>query len=445
MFENLTPRERKLVYATMGLVPLALIFVGVFSFINKVNTNNDRSMALITNIDTETERLHAALKANRRRVYYNSVSMPPNLNAASNEYGVWVKRLLSDLDMEIGGFQPRDAGVLKHEKKVLGKKKMFTVTTKGNLNQLTEFLSRFYSVDLLHRINSLKITPQNEIVGNNKKIRSGILSLSITIEVLALNEADERSEFTKQYRELAREAEEYQNKIVHRNIFGPANNSPVLSARPSSSYLEEREIKISVSAKDADETDLLSFELLETGGIEGDAQLVHAKPEDRRAQLVIPAQKPGEYTAKMKVVDNGFPPKEMIIDVPFKVREKPEPPPVAKKDPPPPPPPPYKNAKQAIVGSMLRGADGLWEVWIDVRLTGKLHKVKEGESFDVDERTWTIKSIASDKIVINVDDKLLTYFEGDVLSEPRSEEASDPASTNVKKSDLPPVPTDATG
>jgi hypothetical protein len=441
MFEKLTPREKKLVYATAWLVPISVIFCAIFWYTTKKAENFEQWKALSSNIKEEVQRQKDAALANRRKIYYNSVSMPVDVNRASNDYQVWLKMQLSELDMDVKSLQASEGGNLKDDQRMIGRLKNFSLATAGKLDQVTEFLHRFYSVDLLHRIKSLKVVPQTEIVGNDKKVRSGLLSVSITIELLSLADADDRVEFTDKLRELNRTKEEYLGKIVRRNIFGPANNTPTISARPSSSYYSDKSATISVSGADADDNDQLNFEIVDKGTVAGELKLVH-KAGDRRAQLVVPPQKADKYVVRVKIADNGFPPKESFKDITVNFKDKPPKKIVTTKAPPTPPPaPPFINAKQTKITAIVQNRDGSRNVWLTVRTTGEKFRLKEGETFDLDERKWIVESVQREQVVLGVDGKLKTFFDGDFLGEPRLERDNPKVTPAAKiQSDLPPLP-----
>ncbi len=246
-----------------------------------------------------------------------------------------------------------------------------------------------------------------------------------------------------------RTKEEYQQAILRRNIFGPANNTPVISARPSPSYNSASDARISVSGKDADERDELKFELVDSA-VEG-AKL-EMEPGSRTARLVVPGQKEGKYNFKIRVWDNGFPSKENFEEVSVAFRD---PPPPKEDGPPPPPPPPFEHAKETRITAIVKDKAGDWLVWIKVRTTGDRHKLRVGESFDLDKRTWLVESITPDEAVIRVDNKLLTFQPTDAFVNPRNEVELAPAEavgaesseTNTSKkteSDAPPKPGTAT-
>lgn len=418
MFENLTPRERILSLAVLTLVPIGLLFMGVFWFIGKYNDNNMQIVGLTDQVNSEESKMLAAKKANIRRNYYRSISLPSDIVDASNDYQTWLLKLVRDeIKMSKNSIKPQASADLRVSNKTIGRTKQFTLLVDADLQQFTDFLTRFYSVDLLHRISSIKINPISMGAAGGKKLRTGKLSLSITIEVVSLVDADISRDFTQQFRKLNRTAEEYQTAILRRNIFGPANNLPTIAARPSSSYTSDTDIKVSVSGNDLDENDLLKFELAESS-IEG-AKLIQSDEKDRRASLEIPGQPEGKYEFKILVRDNGFPAKqtEEVVSVTFKNR-----PPKSQpaKDP---EKPPFKHATQTRITSIVKDKSDHWFVWIKVRTTGESYQLQVNESFELDGKQWTVRSIEPSRAIIEVESQLLTFRPTDPFDQPRASEA----------------------
>ena len=258
----MTARERVLAIAVGALVPISIAFVAVFWFIGKYSDNNSEVMGLTQQVSAEKEKTTLAIKANQRRIYYRSVSLPANLVDASNDYQTWLKRLVRDqIKMDFKSVTPRDGGDLRYKNKLIGRTKTFTLLATADLQQLSQFLYEFYTMDLLHRINSIKVIPLTTGTGNEKRVRSGKLSLIITIEAVAMVDADEEREFTKCFCELPLTKEQYEEALLRRNIFGPANNTPTVAAKPSSSYVSGSNINVSISGADADKNDLLFLPL----------------------------------------------------------------------------------------------------------------------------------------------------------------------------------------
>ena len=415
-FEKMTPREQKLAIAVLCLVPAALLFMSVFWVIGKYGENNQEFMSLSAALSSEEDRELSAIKAERRRNYYNSVSLSPRFVDAGNDYLIWLKTLLNDTNLNYKTFNSRNAGEIRQNNQVIGEKKKFSFTATGKLDEVTEFLTRFYSVDTLHRINSMKITPGNESGGKNKKVRTGKLSVNFVIEIAALSTAEDNPEFAKNVRVLARDKADYRAAILRRNIFGPANNIPTISARPSSSYTSMSDARITVTGKDADDNDKLSFEVVESD-VEG-AELA-ASSGKRSTRLTVPGQKAGTYNVKLRVTDSGFPPKESFADVKVTFKDK-----VVKKKEEPKPKKAFIHAKETRITGITRLRDGNWQVWIKVRTTGEKYKLLVGESFELDKHDWVVESIQPHSAVFLVDGKQLKFNDRVTFDKPLGEEES---------------------
>ena len=260
MFDKLTPREKVLVYVVGTIVPIALVAVVGLWFINSLSQNDIDRAAVAKKISDEEYKMAIAKKADRRRAYYESISLPADIEAASNNYLAWLKGLVrDDLKLRLKMLTPNDSTPLKVETKVVGERKSYTLAMDGTLNDLTQFLRNFYRVELLHRINSLKITPQNETVGSKQKIRNGVLSIVAKIEVLSLTSSmtgpdfiDELKRELKIETEWSKELDSIASTVVRRDIFGPPNNEPTVTARPSRSYTSMKDVSVSLSAKDSE-------------------------------------------------------------------------------------------------------------------------------------------------------------------------------------------------
>lgn len=418
MFDKLTPREKVLVYVVGTIVPIALVAVVGLWFINSLSQNDIDRAAVAKKISDEEYKMAIAKKADRRRAYYESISLPADIEAASNNYLAWLKGLVrDDLKLRLKMLTPNDSTPLKVETKVVGERKSYTLAMDGTLNDLTQFLRYFYRVELLHRINSLKITPQNETVGSKQKIRNGVLSIVAKIEVLSLTSSmtgpdfiDELKRELKIENEWSKELDSIASTVVRRDIFGPPNNEPTVTARPSRSYTSMKDVSVSLSAKDADDEDLLKFEFVSCDKPIENVKIV-AKEGDRSGKLVIPGQKAGSYNFVVKVLDNGFPAKwtEETVRVVFKDEEPKVVKPVEK------PAPAFLNAKETRITAIVRDRQGDWEVWVNVRTTGERFKLKQGESFELDKKEWFVDEIRSDEAVFRVENSQFTVGPSEVF------------------------------
>ena len=86
----------------------------------------------------------------------------------------------------------------------------------------------FYHADYLHRIRRVDMQP----------IDSNILSLSVTVEALALSDAPARQPLseTRVSRLVRSDLDEYVSTIAYRNPFGPANKGPSIAAMGTKTF-----------------------------------------------------------------------------------------------------------------------------------------------------------------------------------------------------------------
>ena len=399
MFENLSQREKILAALVGSLVPLALLVMITIWFFGQQKDRSTKIDALNTQIKAEQQRVTEALNANERRLYYRSVSLPSNFKDSGNAYQQWLKHLVrDDVGMVFKSITQDSPSKIKFNGNVIGQAKSFTVLATTNLEQLVDFLTKFYQLDLLHRINSLNLVPKT--VGS-----SGELSLTAKVEVLSLVDAaaDEDGKFIEQFRKLELTADDYRNAIVNRNIFGPANNSPTLTVSNNGNYYSDKDLKIKISAKDADNNQNLIFSLVDPP-IES-ATLEQKNPSDKRVFLKAPPQPAGNYTFKVRVTDDGFPPKSFEQEFKITVKEK-----VASKTPTKKPTKPdFKNSKETRITAIVKDRSGTWEVWINVRLKGEKHKLKVGQSFKLDGAKWEVTSIKPNRATFTVDGATKTF------------------------------------
>ncbi len=109
-----------------------------------------------------------------------------------------------------------------------------------------------------------------------------------------------------------------------------------------------------------------------------------------------------------------------------------------------PEPPPKKrflHAKETRITGIVNDIANQWIIWIKVRTTGERFKLQTGDSFELDEKTWTVRSIDADQAVLEVGDRLLTFRPADPFDTPRdsqditkSAETSEKVKADVEKS-----------
>lgn len=309
----MSQRERILAVLLSALVPITLSSVAVFWFIQKYGDNEMRIVQLIDQVGEQEKKITQSRKAMKRLGYYQTVSLPGDFVSSSTRYQQWLRDLARDKGLKGNSISPQAAQPIRYQAKEIGKSQLLKLRSEGGLEEVISFLYQFYSLDTLHRVKQLKISPESTIV-KGTRVLTGSMTLLMDIELIVLNEADDSFDFQTATRELPRSQNEFREAIVNRNIFGPPNNTPLVKVSPSSSYASDSEVKITLRGEDADKNDSLEFALLSSAL--GGARL-EPKPDSREATLILPPSTQGTYEVKVGVKDNGFPPKES--DSSFKV------------------------------------------------------------------------------------------------------------------------------
>ena len=422
MFENMKRSEKIMAGALACLVPIGLVFMFFYWYTEEYRVRKNKISNLDRQIQQEQFRKLDAINANlRRNYYYRPKSMPADVARAKVSYRDWLTKSVSRSGMSWPTITATRESKLRLKSGVtsrfsqdyVAKKLGYQVTTSGTLDELIKFCYAFESVDLLHNISGLKITP---VTKNDTP--TGEHRLLISIDVLSLADADEKREFlvTKDNPQI--ELADYEEPILKRNIFGLANNPPTLSLRNKNFDVGE-DFSFTVTGGRDPDKDELTYELIDNGGLDG----LELDTSGKSPKLVGVAKELGEYTVLMKVTDSGYPQKSVEDDFKItveepKVVEKKE----KKKDP---PPPPFVNAtktKIKRISSRRSGnAEPVFTVKIDAMTLGQKFELSQGGKFELDDKIWVVKGIDIHTLTLEVDGKELQYEQGDFLSEPRVE------------------------
>ena len=413
MIENMTQREKTLAGVTAGSLIVALLFGMFFWFLNSYNDNVAVLQGLDSRISDQENLTLQGVQAATRKRYYIETSPTNRISDARNQYIAWLKKTFREnIGVNLTGVDPGRNLTLKSDSKVVAEQMLFTIRPSVTLKQLVEFLNAFYSVDTLHRIKLLKLTPKTQSAGK-KRTRTGLLSTQIQIEVLVLKDGVKRDQFATVYRDAGIPIEKAMETIVRRDVFGAANNSPTLKVNKSSSYTSGKSVSINVTASDADEEDVLSMEL-----IQSEVEEAKLKPDakGKKAKLMIPGQPAGKYEFVIRVTDDGLPAKstEQKVQLTFKDPRKPTPPK--------PKPPPVKMALETRITGNLKNADGSWCVLIKSRMDGQSYRLTKGESFELDKREWEVTDITRDSATFSVEGQEVELQRGVAFSEVQLED-----------------------
>ena len=306
----------------------------------------------------QEEDVALGLRAAEELAEFEDVALPWDGELAQRLYQAW---LLDVLDKQVG-FQSADVatGVPKIDKFFMTHQ--FTVTCKGDVEQLTKFLHSFYSADILHYFDSINIRQMRE---------SRDLSLTFNVRAVALPNSPERVKLTPKpadYRNLA-QVDDYIRSIAYRNPFGFKNNGPKISLSSTRIRLPLNEsLTLSPSATDSDKGDKVRFH----ADLE---ELPNARLDENTGRISWKPDELGKRELTIYATDNGFPPTTSAVDVtveivePEKVVETPK-------------PLGFDTAKLAVVSAIIRSR-GKPQVWVSVRANGQLLKLGVGDKFEV--------------------------------------------------------------
>ena len=240
------------------------------------------------------------------------------------------------------------------------------VSGKGTLAQLTEFLHRFYGTNLTHQVRSLDIKPID---------KSRQLEIFVGVEAIVVDGAEETETLNPQPSALAdqRPLESYLDTILNRNLFGPANRPPTLSSVRSQRTYPGESLPVSLKADDPDELDRISFRLADDA------------PQncsiDDSGKLRFKSDEIGSYEITVIASDDGLPPKSASTTFTVEVTKRPA---VAvRPNPPAPKPKPYFEDAEFAVVTAITEVNGQRELWLNVRTSGEIMKLNEGDRFEV--------------------------------------------------------------
>jgi hypothetical protein len=390
----MSQRERTLAIAVGALV----VLIGGFWVFRKVEAGfslREQTLNRLRSEKSQRERLITSGKlAEQRLERYLERSLPPDPALTERLYLDWLVKSVNDLGFTEPKVNPISGGL--RSKTDAFQAKAFTVSGVGSLEQLTRFLHQFYSVDYLHRIKALAVTPRD----------SKILGFNMTVEALSLADAPERDalHLPPSQRLASGDVEAYLDAICGRNMFGPPNMPPRLTVAGQPAQTN-RAVTIAPSASDPDQGDRLtySWESEDIDGAQFDAQT---------GRLTwIPTQ-PGEYEVTITVHDDGVPSRTSESQVKISVTDPPQPvaAPVAENK------PPYDQVQFTYLTGFIE-SNGEPMVWMIDRRTNKHYWLREGEKFQVGTFEGQVKQIGNMEVEFEWYNRQAVVTLGDNLAE----------------------------
>jgi hypothetical protein len=220
---KLSKREKRLavVVGVVGLLAAVILLWQLgFAGESSLGELQSRYDALSVKVETRKKDLEKAKRESRKLAEWQRRSLPSKVEIGRTLYQNWLRETVDKAKFR-GTNINTDDGQSRHG---IYEELKYTVKAQATLPQLTQFLYDFYRAGHLHKISNLQITPLE---------KSGDLDLNITIQALALANADHSDKLTTEpgNRLQKKTFDEYGKIIADRNIFAaytpPKPEAPV--------------------------------------------------------------------------------------------------------------------------------------------------------------------------------------------------------------------------
>lgn len=394
-------REKKLLLFLLVAVVLGTVLTGTKSYLSYLSElKSDLSAA-------EQDRQLYEANQTAAEIYeltvddYEQMSLGKDHNHALASYKAWLINLLeTDLglkDVRITNEPTREIDGKYH-------RHTFGINCESDLKTLTEFLYRFETKKLLHRIKDLAVSP----TGYDQ------LQIRIVIEAISLPAAEEQVDIAAIEHDKSlvdHSHEDYWKRISNRNFFGPENKTPTFTPPPIAATVGETESRTLSASAGVNEQNLqnVSYSLV------ADTVPANVKASITGNRLIVSSDEIGRYQFDINVTDTGLPAKTVTKTVAVTISEKPKPrPPTVRPEPP--KPPVFNVAQLAYFTSTVQINDRI-EVWIHRRDQGQIVKLPIGANIEIGDVKGKIHAVNQRYLtIITPEQELLEIKAGKALS-----------------------------
>ncbi len=205
----MTQREKVL----MGAVAASAVLWAGTGALARYRTAVDRNEGIAAKAATELDDAEFAVmrgeKAKRRLIDWAKRSMPIDPNVAKSRYQDWVRKELAAAGLTIESLADR---TLNRRTTHYGELSL-EARASGTLDQLTDFLYKFYAAPHLHRISAATVTPSE----NGAK-----LAVVLGVDALILPDSDRKTDLPKgDELKLPHTKDAFKTSLTGRNVFAP--------------------------------------------------------------------------------------------------------------------------------------------------------------------------------------------------------------------------------
>jgi hypothetical protein len=382
----MSQREKMLALVVGGLMLLVVGYFGYTTYSGWLVTLRTEIGTLETQVSDKDAQVTRGLFAAKRLKELQARSLPADAEVARSLYTAW---LLDLAEKQVKLTSPLVTPGVVTPTRNSYRRLAFTVSGRGTLEQLTRLLCAFYDAGYLHQIRSLGVKQVPE---------SRLLEISLAVEALVLDGAAPASELAavKSQQFAKQPIDETVQKILNRNVFGPANRPPSLARVSSQKVDADKTLSVKLQASDPDKDDKLSFRL--GPGAPKGAEVSSV------GELKFRSKDKGSFQVAVVVSDNGLPVKTATQTVSIEV-------PPAEK-----PKPRFEDGKFTFVTAIVEVA-GERELWLTVRTSGEVLKLNEGDKFEVEKLKAVVERIGLTEIEVSSLGERRKFTIGDNLAE----------------------------
>lgn len=357
-------RQRMMMIAIAAIVAMAIGLYALVQFDESLTTKEQQLAQLRQSVGAQDRKLSKGRKAAAKLKRWRARSLPSGVELARSLYLNWLRDAVQSSGLSDVDLKSTSRSVGRQSRKASYRALSYTLSARGDMEQLTQFLYSFYRRDHLHKIHTMSITPDEKAAG---------FRFNFTISALVLPGADrdDRLSDAVSGRLAHDDVKQYQKVIAQRNLFGPFNHPPELSSIGDKTAYQESRLSFTVRASDDDEGQKRSFSL-------GDDAPSGARISSSGSFTWI-ADKSTELTTyefTVIVRDNGLPAKEDTATVRVTV-EPPRPDRVVER-----PNPTFDEGKLTSIMGWTESR-GRRQVWLLVRTTGETLILAVGDQFTV--------------------------------------------------------------
>ncbi len=373
----MTQRERILTIAVGGVLLLLTLQWGFNRFRDARSQRDIQIGRLESELQTAEGIQRMGLMATDRMAGFISRSLPSNGDEAVNAYMEWLYTL-----MEASGVSGTDVKSLNSTASGdLYRAYTYRVSANGDLEEMVWLLHAFHRTDYLHRIRSLTVKP---VRGSDQ------LTLSMTIEVLSMNEAAEKQPAPAEPSPMVDDdVDLYVEAILNRNFFSPPNQPPRFAGSRKVEAVVNSDFSFVPAFEDPD-GDEVSLRL--TGDVPEGVQI-----DERSGRIRLRRSELGELTLTVEARDSGRPARVVQQTLLVNVVEAPPPPEKPKTT-------AFDDATQSFVTALIYSR-GSWEAWVTVRTKGEKLELRAGDEFSVGELSGKVIDVTQKFVELEVDDR----------------------------------------